>query len=202
MTRYRLLAVPLLLLSTSSCASWSGVRFAPSPFEVAVAPDPEGPALGSAVFSWRGIEGGDAGYEAHFHARVQNDTDAPLWLDPDRCTLVDGALFAFEPPYIVRLRDSDDGPDWSVPPGGAVVWSLSFPFPEGGDPAASDLSALHLTLGLSDDRGGINVSASFDRLRREHDGGWSGSVFYGTGWHVRGGSDGGLGVSLGTRIGP
>ena len=174
-----------LVPGLTGCKAWSSVRFEPSPLAVAIAPDAGSGALGTALFSWDGIEAIDSGWGARFRVRVENDSEGPLRLDPGGCELIDGSLVAFGPPLVERLSGSGSQEGWEVPPHEAVVWSLTFPFPDGGDPARSDLSGLHLALALVDDKGGIRVSATFDRLERDT-GYWGGSVHYGVGWYGHG----------------
>lgn len=194
----RVLAAAALVTAASGCATWSGVRFAPSPFEVAVAPDADAPALGQAVFSWQGIVEEADGYVARFHVRVRNESAADLRLLPTRCELVDNQLRAFGRP-LVELIEGDDaalGLEPLLAPGDVAVWSLSFPF--SAPPSEKDLDGLHLTLALADAAGGIQVSATFDRLRPQADG----SFVYGGGWYGNWQLAGfGVGSTWGTRRG-
>ena len=180
----------------ASCASWSGVRFVPSPLEVQVAPDAGAEALGSALFAWRGIHETDDGYEARFRVRLRNDGPGPLELVAARTQLVDGGLRAFFPPRVEWVEGG--GADAAAPAAPRVeagtfgTWDLAFGFD--GPPEDAELDALHLTLALEDAESGIQVSASFERLVPVRDSGWGGSFVYGWGWHARRGPD--FGVSL------
>ena len=159
----------LLAPFLGSCASYSHIRFAPNPLDVALESE-EQDSLGRALISVRGIStsGPEESLEIGLRMRLDNDGESALRLLPEECELVDAALRAFVAPRIGRVEPRA-GDAMTIGGGEGAVFDFYFPLAADTKPEDYDLRGLNLRWGLETIDGRVlHWSSSFERARREY----------------------------------
>ena len=134
-------------------------RFQPAPYEAQVASDAVAGSQIRALVTILGLERANDGapYRAIARFRLENLGTVPATVEMDAFQLVSADLQAFGPPTVVSAAAPE------IAPGGAAVFDVALPLPQGRRPSEVDLSGLSLrfTVAFGDHK--VTASASFQR---------------------------------------
>jgi hypothetical protein len=158
------LASLLLTLPLVGCATtrWQ-FAFDPSPAEAIVQPRAEEPVVARVLTTvLEGTrEGGRSDGHPLMHVRilVENRSKWPLHLVAEEMKLVGSNLEVFVPPTIEPIPGED------IPPEQSRTYDLLFPYPEGMDIEAPELTGLNLSWTIAYPGGKADMTQAF--IRRE-----------------------------------
>ena len=132
-------------------------NFLPTPLEIIVRPEGAEPVLARVLVSIERAEHPDAGQPPNMivRLRIENETEQEVTLVTERLLLVGSDLDSFGAPTV-------DG-DPVVPPRGTTTFRLEFPFPDGMDFDAPQLTGVNLRFALQHGESETTSTATLER---------------------------------------
>lgn len=175
------------LLLTGCQATTHRFHFDPSPAEIKIQQEKDGPVRAHGLVSV--IEGrrtDDDRILLRLRLRLENRSEEPLVLEQEKLRLVGSDLVAFGTPLVEPADES------RLAAGETRSWDLIFEYPVGVSISAPEINGLNLSIALSWPGSGVDVTVPFKRIWPEggyypygpYSYGYPYAYPYHYGWHV------------------